>query len=261
MTVRKGIKLSFRVLAVTLLPLLLAGQEGALEWELERSLLGTLQWEILWYNLPAYQVPAKVSRHVTLQIAFRPGTRTRVEENLFFCSRDLGVCKTYFRGPVRNLEGVFTAPYPRSAQPEEAIRAFVQHRLTVEREMWPTLVSRAAPVLWEFEAKLPSRAEILREYSGGPSEQSRSLRDALAVTTRDSGYSTLRVACSKPTDPAIPVYGIRRKGPPIVFWEIFQRDAGGCTYAYMTERAHNPRMFDRLKATIEQVTCEAVRFP
>jgi hypothetical protein len=82
----------------------------------------------------------------------------------------------------------------------------------------------------------------------------------LITQLRDSGYRSVTLACFKPLDPIIYVFGDRKVGSPIIFSLFWDGERKEWTQAGMLERSHNAVTFDELYETIKSIACDTVKF-
>jgi hypothetical protein len=230
----------------------------------ERTLLDVVRWEILWHETPnGFHNPIAPA---SVAIATTP-------TSLSYCSHDIGVCASYQIEASRNWERIKSVKCDGHESDEEALLSFVgadanRPKLRLEARKPPVLGAGGFsgnptadfPLRWTTTLNLGTLNSIIEQYRHLHPPEVSSLQDWLRTRLRDSGYSSVTIACFSASDPVVYVYGERASNRPIVISVFWDREQEKWAEAGMLEPPQGAETFERLKSTIQSISCGTARF-
>jgi hypothetical protein len=223
----------------------------------ERELAAILRWEILWNDASlGFQVP----KDGTAKLA------AYLKGNAFwYCSRDLGACTQYRLEAHRGWQRMKSIKHDGDQDDMSSVLRFAGEdplQLLRSDKTDPRSWHLTVGILWTPTVELSTRDEIVKQYQQMRPAELKGLRDWLRTSLQDTGYRSITIACFAPSDPTVFIYGDRpaeHRGP-LVFQVYWDREREEWVFVGMLEREQGPKKFEELRATVQAIACDTIRF-
>lgn len=222
----------------------------------ERELAARLRYDILWNEAPpGFRLPEGETAQLA---AYQTG------DTFWYCSRDLGVCVKYSLEDRRLGQRIGQRTCDGEQDDMSSVLKFAGQ--SPKRPLPPEISTHRLPqpvgTLWTLTVELSSREETVRQYKQLRPPELKGLRDWLRTDLRGTGYRSITIACFAPMDPTVFIYGDRppERGGPIVFQVFWNMEREEWVEAGMLEQVQGPKKFEELKATVQAIACNTIRF-
>jgi hypothetical protein len=222
----------------------------------ERELAARLRWDILWNEVPpGFRVPKGGAARLTAY---------QTVDTFWYCSRDLGVCAQYSLEDRRLLHRTSQIKCDGKQDDRSSVLKFAGQnpKLSFPSEIRTDKLPHPVGILWTPTIELSTRVETVKKYKQLRPTELEGLRDWLRTRFQDAGYRSITIACFAPSDPTVFIYGDRPAEPrgAIIFQVFWDREREEWVYAGLLEREHGPERFEELKATIQLIACDTIKF-
>jgi len=233
---------------------------------MEREVTARLTFEILWHDLPQGLVipgsrPVKLGLYLTAR-------------SLFYCSHDLSACAQYrleagqIGQRVRSVAcNPARPPCDQTRDDTVAVRSFSKQSepaADLPIGPGPRSIGGLSPdspgILWTMTATLGNRTEIIAKYKRMRPAALSSLTEWIQRTHGAAGYKSITISCFEPSDPVVHLFGDRPEKGPIVFSVFWDKEREEWVFAGMLYQTDDRGRIAQLKAVVEAVSCETVRF-
>jgi hypothetical protein len=212
----------------------------------------------------------------TLTDVIRAGDRATIaigttRNHLSYCSHALGICASYLIDTGRNWQRLKSSLCDGTGTDEKALLTFVgkdgpqpsisgPRNLVIDPDGLQGRPSAGPLATWTTALSLGTRAAILEDYRKLNPVELGSLRAWLLERERNAGYRSIRIACFKPTDPEVFLYGDRSPGSGLVFSVFWNRDEDDWAEVAILRAPELPKRFEEVKSRVEALSCGTVDF-
>lgn len=228
----------------------------------ERELAACLRWEILWNDAPlGFRVPEGGTARLA---AYQTG------DNFWYCSRDLRVCAQYRLDERQLGQRINSIKCSGEQDDMSSVLKFAgqppNQPLTSGQRVGG--LASSSGILWTPTLELNTREAMVKQYKQLRPTELEGLRDWLRTSHQNTGYRSITIACFASSDPEVYIYGDRpaeRRGPIVfsVFWDKEREEwleAWILEVAVLRERGQGTERFEELKAMIQAIACDTIRF-